>query len=319
MRRILALALWVMLALCTIAAPASALEGRAGNKGIAGLRDIPIQAKHTPGYGEEIVDLNKHNLSLKKGKTATLKATIKPGGKTLKVTWKSSNPKIAKVSSKGKITAVAPGVAIITATAKKYSFDIDGSGSSNECYVTVKAGSKDPKPIGDNDRTYYYGKTRLKAPTIEGNYEKALAEVKRKIGGYSYVEYEYPDVDDDIDGYKYTGLIYGSKIVNKAHTDIYFSKYLRYSGYGFVAKGKSPIKTYRGITIGAKKSAVQKKYGLPTEIYQYKDQGKTYERYIYVSRSMKSGKAQYTRTIFEFQKSKGKVSKIYFYCGMQFM
>lgn len=50
--------------------------------------------------------------------------------------YSSSNPKIARVDSKGKITAVKKGTAVITAKANTKKFN---------CKVTVKAAQK-PKP-----------------------------------------------------------------------------------------------------------------------------------------------------------------------------
>ena len=52
-------------------------------------------------------------MSLKKGKSVTIKGTAVKGSKKLvshrKVAYESTNPKVAKVTSKGKITAVAKG------------------------------------------------------------------------------------------------------------------------------------------------------------------------------------------------------------------
>lgn len=80
------------------------------------------------------IALNKKTATLtKKGATVSLKATAKPtNANNRKVTWKSSNTKVAKVSSKGVVTAVANGTATITATAT------DGSKKKAACKVTVK-------------------------------------------------------------------------------------------------------------------------------------------------------------------------------------
>ena len=61
------------------------------------------------------IKLNKTKATLKKGKSLTLKATV--SGKSKKVTWKSSNSKIASVSKTGKVTAKKAGTATITAKA----------------------------------------------------------------------------------------------------------------------------------------------------------------------------------------------------------
>jgi uncharacterized protein YjdB len=78
------------------------------------------------------VTLNTTSLSLEKGNTSTLMATVAPSTATDKeVRWKSSNPKVAKVDSNGKITAVNKGAATITCTAK------DRSKKKAICKVTV--------------------------------------------------------------------------------------------------------------------------------------------------------------------------------------
>lgn len=61
------------------------------------------------------IKLNKTKATLKKGKSLSLKATV--SGKSKKVTWKSSNTKIATVSKTGKVTAKKAGTATITAKA----------------------------------------------------------------------------------------------------------------------------------------------------------------------------------------------------------
>ena len=78
------------------------------------------------------VKLNKKSITVKKGKKLTLKATISPSNATNKrVTWKSSNKKIATVSSKGVVKGVKKGKATITVTTK------DGKKTAS-CKVTVK-------------------------------------------------------------------------------------------------------------------------------------------------------------------------------------
>ena len=79
------------------------------------------------------ITLNKTSATLSPVDTLTLKATVTPSNATNKaVTWKSSNTKVATVSSSGKVTAKAAGTATITCTAK------DGSGKSAACKITVR-------------------------------------------------------------------------------------------------------------------------------------------------------------------------------------
>ena len=79
------------------------------------------------------ISLSRTSLALNKGRTFTLKAIVSPAAATNRaVTWKSSNTKVATVSSAGKVTFKARGTATITCTAK------DGSGVSASCKVTVR-------------------------------------------------------------------------------------------------------------------------------------------------------------------------------------
>ncbi|MDR3202367.1 MAG: Ig-like domain-containing protein [Bifidobacteriaceae bacterium] len=62
------------------------------------------------------VKLSKAKAVLKKGKKLTLKATVKPKAAADKsVTWKSSKPKVARVSAKGVVKALKKGKATVTA------------------------------------------------------------------------------------------------------------------------------------------------------------------------------------------------------------
>ena len=80
------------------------------------------------------ITLEPTEVPLFAGDSTTLKVTVAPGDATNKtLTWTSSDDKIATVDQTGKVTAVAPGEATITATAA------DGSGVTATCKVTVTA------------------------------------------------------------------------------------------------------------------------------------------------------------------------------------
>lgn len=91
--------------------------------------------KVTVQYKTEIpitaVKLNTTNLTLDKGKTSTLVATITPSNTTQSktITWSSSNTNIATVSSTGVVTAKASGTATITAKTS--------NGKTATCKITV--------------------------------------------------------------------------------------------------------------------------------------------------------------------------------------
>lgn len=84
------------------------------------------------------VKLNKKAVTLtKKGQTAELKATVKPtSANNRKVSWKSSNPKVATVDAKGVVKALSNGTAKITVVAK------DRSKKKATCTITVKIKGK---------------------------------------------------------------------------------------------------------------------------------------------------------------------------------
>ena len=90
--------------------------------------------KVTVGQPATRVKVNKSALTIKKGRSAVIKATVGPNTTSnKKVIWKSSNSKIAKVSVSGRVTAVRGGRATITAIAA------EGSGKKAICRVTVRA------------------------------------------------------------------------------------------------------------------------------------------------------------------------------------
>lgn len=79
------------------------------------------------------VSLNYSSNTIEKGKTFTLKATVRPStAKNKTVTWTSSDPSVATVTNKGVVKGVGKGDAVITATTK------DG-GFIASCTVTVTA------------------------------------------------------------------------------------------------------------------------------------------------------------------------------------
>ena len=90
------------------------------------------------------VKLNKTKSTMTIGKKQTLKATVTPKKASSKaVVWKSSNKKVATVTSKGVVKAKKAGTVTITATAK------DGSGKKASCKVTVKkvSAAKPDNPV----------------------------------------------------------------------------------------------------------------------------------------------------------------------------
>ncbi len=125
-------------------------------------------------------------LSLDGTKTVTLKAVASPSSAAQSFTWKSNHPEIAKVSSKGKVTAVKPGIAKITATAtdgskKKATFTI----TVKETYIVWSAGgSTFPKLVDQflaEHPEYAYVEVRTEShgmTEIGGDYQQAAPDAR---------------------------------------------------------------------------------------------------------------------------------------------
>ena len=113
--------------------------------------DLPYQYIHTSAIGSgEIpvtgVELDKTSLTLTKGATASLTATVKPANATDQtVTWTSSNPAVATVSQTGTVTAIGAGTSAITAKA---------GDKTASCSVTVSTSGSDSTSGTDSDPSY---------------------------------------------------------------------------------------------------------------------------------------------------------------------
>ena len=94
--------------------------------------EVVIEGGDTPSViNVSSVQLNESAMSLSVGETGNLTATVNPSDATDKtVTWTSSNTAVATVDANGKVTAVAPGTAVIVVTTT------DG-GKTASCTVTV--------------------------------------------------------------------------------------------------------------------------------------------------------------------------------------
>lgn len=76
------------------------------------LNSAPVLADNVPVRGVDLVD---REFSLQVGNKRTLVANVRPNfAKNTSVTWSSSNRSIASVDKNGVVTALNPGIAIIT-------------------------------------------------------------------------------------------------------------------------------------------------------------------------------------------------------------
>lgn len=122
------------------------------------------------------ITLNKSSYKLGKGKSITLKATIKTNSASNQaLKWTSSNTKVATVNSKGKVTGKSVGTAVITCTAT------DGSGANAECTIRVVQQATSLK----------LNKTSISV--LEGKSYKLKATIKPSDASYKTVTWSSSD------------------------------------------------------------------------------------------------------------------------------
>lgn len=108
------------------------------------------------------ITLNKSDMVLYLNGSATLKAYITPSDATVKtVKWTSSNTSVLRVSSKGVLTPVKPGKAVVTAKT------VDG-GLTAKCNVSVEIPATALK-LSKSSLTLYSGKSETVTATISPN------------------------------------------------------------------------------------------------------------------------------------------------------
>lgn len=145
--------------------------------------------------GLSVTNVTDKKLTLAVKKTHTLQSELKPFTSTQKLTYKSSNKKIAKVSSKGKITAVAPGKATITVTSgsKKVKITVTVPGIANvKSSVSVKKNKTltlKPKTYGISEKVAYTS-SNTKVATVTANgkikgIKKGTAKITIKAGTFT--------------------------------------------------------------------------------------------------------------------------------------
>ena len=97
-----------------------------------GTSGVCVCGKHKPETPVTGVSLNKSQITLEIGGTATLTATVSPENATDKsVTWESDKTNIATVDNTGKVTAISDGTAVITVKT--------ANNKTATCTVTVNA------------------------------------------------------------------------------------------------------------------------------------------------------------------------------------
>ena len=116
------------------------------------------------------ISVNPTQMNLFAGSTSQLTATVLPTNASNKaVTWSTNNSQVATVNSNGRVTAVAPGTATITATTT------DGTNLSASCVVTVTEDlSEYDNYLSLRDTTAFHGDT-IVVPIIMDNTESIIS------------------------------------------------------------------------------------------------------------------------------------------------
>lgn len=141
-----------------------------------------------------VTSVTNKKLTLAKGKTHSLKTTVKPFTSTQKLTYTSSNKKTATVTSAGKIKAVAAGKAVITVKSgsKSVKITVTVPGITDvKNSVTVKKGKTltlSPKTYGISEKvTYTSSNKKIATVTSKGKIKgikKGTAKITIKAGNY---------------------------------------------------------------------------------------------------------------------------------------
>ena len=136
----------------------------------------------TMSIAVERITLSQSSATLTEGEDLTLTATVEPNdAEDLSITWSSSSPSVATVDNTGKVTAIAPGTATITATAN------DGSGVSASCEVTVNElilGKCATPTISYEDGKVVFA-CDTEGATIKSNVKENIA------GDYNEIEFDF--------------------------------------------------------------------------------------------------------------------------------
>jgi len=147
----------------------------------------------TPKPVPKSVKLNKSGtVELKKGKALQLKATVSPSGASTTLTWSSSKPKVAKVSSSGKVTALSAGVTTITvktSNGKKATVKVSVYTQATKSGITIKLDGKNALTVSGKGTLTGLG-TILSDLDIDRDKIKAVV-----VKGFTEIDaYEFSDM-----------------------------------------------------------------------------------------------------------------------------
>lgn len=172
--------------------------------GKSSVSTINVLAKSIHATG---IKLNKTTLNLKNGTKEKLKATVTPNNTTDgNVTWKSSNKKIAKVTSRGNVYAKSVGECTVTATT--------ANGKKVTCKVKVVPGTATIKATNNGYNSIKLTWNKLGDVTGYWIYRKTPGSKYKTIAKVSGTTVSYKD-KNLVTGKKYYYKIKGYKKVGK--------------------------------------------------------------------------------------------------------
>ena len=172
--------------------------------GKSSVSTINVLAKSIHATG---IKLNKTTLNLKNGTKEKLKATVTPNNTTDgNVTWKSSNKKIAKVTSRGNVYAKSVGECTVTATT--------ANGKKVTCKVKVVPGTATIKATNNGYNSIKLTWNKLGDVTGYWIYRKTSGSKYKTIAKVSGTTVSYKD-KNLVTGKKYYYKIKGYKKVGQ--------------------------------------------------------------------------------------------------------
>ena len=246
--------------------------------GKSSVSTINVLAKSIHATG---IKLNKTTLNLKNGTKEKLKATVTPNNTTDgNVTWKSSNKKIAKVTSRGNVYAKSVGECTVTATT--------ANGKKVTCKVKVVPGTATIKATNNGYNSIKLTWNKLGDVTGYWIYRKTSGSKYKTIAKVSGTTVSYKD-KNLVTGKKYYYKIKGYKKVG--HTTYKGSKSKASKAYPKPAKVKiTSIKsTAKGAKLYWKKVAGASGYVI------YRSESKT-GKYTKIKEIKKQKKISYNNT-----------------------
>lgn len=172
--------------------------------GKSSVSTINVLAKSIHATG---IKLNKTTLNLKNGTKEKLKATVTPNNTTDgNVTWKSSNKKIAKVTSRGNVYAKSVGECTVTATT--------ANGKKVTCKVKVVPGTATIKATNNGYNSIKLTWNKLGDVTGYWIYRKTPGSKYKTIAKVSGTTVSYKD-KNLVTGKKYYYKIKGYKKIGQ--------------------------------------------------------------------------------------------------------